>query len=136
MAMQLNEKNFSEEVLKSDVPVLVDFWAEWCMPCKMLAPVIEELSSEANGTYKVAKVNVDEAPSLAAQYEVMSIPTVLVFRNGQITNKSIGVVPKASLLELLKYNRKKREHQKRDCFSYLGQSLFRFFLSEYLLLFF
>ena len=100
--MQLNEKNFSEEVLKSDVPVLVDFWAEWCMPCKMLAPVIEELSSEANGTYKVAKVNVDEAPSLAAQYEVMSIPTVLVFRNGQITNKSIGVVPKASLLELLK----------------------------------
>ena len=102
MAMQLNEKNFSEEVLKSDVPVLVDFWAEWCMPCKMLAPVIEELSSEANGTYKVAKVNVDEAPSLAAQYEVMSIPTVLVFRNGQITNKSIGVVLKASLLELLK----------------------------------
>ena len=102
MAMQLNEKNFSEEVLKSDVPVLVDFWAEWCMPCKLLAPVIEELSSEANGTYKVAKVNVDEAPSLAAQYEVMSIPTVLVFRNGQITNKSIGVVPKASLLELLK----------------------------------
>ena len=102
MAMQLNEKNFAEEVLKSDVPVLVDFWAEWCMPCKMLAPVIEELSSEANGTYKVAKVNVDEAPSLAAQYEVMSIPTVLVFRNGQITNKSIGVVPKASLLELLK----------------------------------
>ena len=102
MAMQLNEKNFSEEVLKSDVPVLVDFWAEWCMPCRMLAPVIEELSSEANGTYKVAKVNVDEAPSLAAQYEVMSIPTVLVFRNGQITNKSIGVVPKASLLELLK----------------------------------
>ena len=102
MAMQVNEKNFSEEVLKSDVPVLVDFWAEWCMPCKMLAPVIEELSSEANGTYKVAKVNVDEAPSLAAQYEVMSIPTVLVFRNGQITNKSIGVVPKASLLELLK----------------------------------
>ena len=102
MAMQLNEKNFSEKVLKSDVPVLVDFWAEWCMPCKMLAPVIEELSSEANGTYKVAKVNVDEAPSLAAQYEVMSIPTVLVFRNGQITNKSIGVVPKASLLELLK----------------------------------
>ena len=102
MAMQLNEKNFSEEVLKSDVPVLVDFWAEWCMPCKMLAPVIEELSSEANGTYTVAKVNVDEAPSLAAQYEVMSIPTVLVFRNGQITNKSIGVVPKASLLELLK----------------------------------
>ena len=80
----------------------MDFWAEWCMPCKMLAPVIEELSSEANGTYKVAKVNVDEAPSLAAQYEVMSIPTVLVFRNGQITNKSIGVVPKASLLELLK----------------------------------
>ena len=102
MAMQLNEKNFSEEVLKSDVPVLVDFWAEWRIPCKMLAPVIEELSSEANGTYKVAKVNVDEAPSLAAQYEVMSIPTVLVFRNGQITNKSIGVVPKASLLELLK----------------------------------
>ena len=102
MAMQLKGKNFSEEVLKSDVPVLVDFWAEWCMPCKMLAPVIEELSSEANGTYKVAKVNVDEAPSLAAQYEVMSIPTVLVFRNGQITNKSIGVVPKASLLELLK----------------------------------
>ena len=100
MAMQLKEKNFSEEVLKSDVPVLVDFWAEWCMPCKMLAPVIEEIAAEADG-YKVGKVDVDQEPELAQKYRIMSIPSILVFKNGKVAASTVGVQPKAALKELL-----------------------------------
>lgn len=102
MAMEITSANFEKEVLNSPVPVLVDFWATWCMPCKMLAPVIEELSQEANGTYKVGKIDVDAAPNLAAQFGVMNIPTVMVFRNGQVVNKSVGVVPKNQLADMLK----------------------------------
>ncbi len=102
MAMEITSANFEKEVLNSPVPVLVDFWATWCMPCKMLAPVIEELSQEANGTYKVGKIDVDAAPNLAAQFGVMNIPTVMVFRNGQVVNKSVGVVPKKQLADMLK----------------------------------
>lgn len=102
MEITLNNENFEAEVLNSDVPVLVDFWAVWCMPCKMLAPVVEELANEANGSYKVGKVNVDEAPELAARFRITSIPTVVVFKNGEVYKKSIGVVPKADLEELLK----------------------------------
>lgn len=102
MEITLNNENFEAEVLNSDVPVLVDFWAVWCMPCKMLAPVVEELANEANGSYKVGKVNVDEAPELAARFRIASIPTVVVFKNGEVYKKSIGVVPKADLEELLK----------------------------------
>lgn len=102
MEITLNNENFEAEVLNSDVPVLVDFWAVWCMPCKMLAPVIEELANEANGAYKVGKVNVDEAPELAARFRIASIPTVVVFKNGEVYKKSIGVVPKTDLEELLK----------------------------------
>ena len=83
--------NFETEVLGSDVPVLVDFWATWCMPCRMLAPVIEEIASENEGKIKVGKVNVDENPDLARKYRVMSIPTVLVFKNGELTATSVGV---------------------------------------------
>ena len=102
MAMELTSKNFTEEVLNSNVPVMVDFWATWCMPCQMLAPVLEELSESANGAYKVGKVNVDAEPALAAQFGIMNIPTVLVFKNGQVAEKSVGVVPKAKLEALVK----------------------------------
>ena len=88
--------NFETEVLGSDVPVLVDFWATWCMPCRMLAPVIEEIASENEG-----KVNVDENPDLARKYRVMSIPTVLVFKNGELTATSVGVDSKENILKLL-----------------------------------
>lgn len=102
MAMEITMDNFEQEVLNSDVPVMIDFWATWCMPCKMLAPVIEELAEEANGAYKVGKIDVDRSPSLAAQFGVMSIPTVIVFKNGKAAEKSIGVVPKNQLEAMLK----------------------------------
>ena len=93
--------NFETEVLGSDVPVLVDFWATWCMPCRMLARVIEEIASENEGKIKVGKVNVDENPDLARNYRVMSIPTVLVFKNGELTATSVGVDSKENILKLL-----------------------------------
>ena len=93
--------NFEAEVLGSDVPVLVDFWATWCMPCRMLAPVIEEIASENEGKIKVGKVNVDENPDLAIKNRVMSIPTVLVFKNGELTATSVGVDSKENILKLL-----------------------------------
>lgn len=102
MAMEITMDNFEQEVLNSDVPVMIDFWATWCMPCKMLAPVIEELAEEANGAYKVGKIDVDRSPSLAAQFGVMSIPTVIVFKNGKAAEKSVGVVSKNQLEAMLK----------------------------------
>ena len=101
MANTFTTANFNEEVLQSDIPVLVDFWASWCMPCKMLTPVIEELVEEAEG-YKVGKVNVDEEPELARQYNVMSIPTVLVFKGGQVVKQSVGVQPKEALEDMVR----------------------------------
>lgn len=102
MAMEFTSANFTEEVLNSPIPVMVDFWATWCMPCKMLAPTLEELAEEANGAYKVGKVNVDAEPALATQFGIMNIPTVLVFKNGQVVEKSVGLVPKSQLADLLK----------------------------------
>ena len=102
MAMEFTSANFTEEVLNSPIPVMVDFWATWCMPCKMLAPTLEELAKEANGAYKVGKVNVDAEPALAAQFGIMNIPTVLVFKNGQVVEKSVGLVQKSQLADLLK----------------------------------
>lgn len=100
MANVFTTENFEKEVLQSDVPVLVDFWATWCMPCKMLAPVIEEIAAEADG-YKVGKVDVDQEPELAQKYRIMSIPTILVFKNGKVAASTVGVQPKAALKELL-----------------------------------
>lgn len=100
--LKITKENFESEVLRSDKPVLLDFWADWCGPCRMLAPVIAEIAEEYAGTVKVGKVNVDEQMELAMQYRVSSIPTVLLFRNGKVAGTSIGYVPKAKLLELLK----------------------------------
>lgn len=100
--LKITKENFENEVLRSEKPVLLDFWADWCGPCRMLAPVIAEIAEEYAGTVKVGKVNVDEEIELAMQYRVSSIPTVLLFRNGKVAGTSIGYVPKAELLELLK----------------------------------
>ena len=94
----LTKDNFEAEVLKSDIPVLVDFWASWCGPCRMLAPVIEDLAKELSGKAKVGKVNVDEEEQLAVQYNIMSIPTVILFKDGKVAATSTGVKNKAQLL--------------------------------------
>jgi len=96
----LTSENFEAEVIKSDIPVLVDFWAEWCAPCKMLAPTIAEIAEEYAGKIKVGKVNVDEAGDLAAAYRIVSIPTVLLFEGGEVKNKSIGFVPKSEIINM------------------------------------
>ena len=99
-ALAVNSSNFEEVVLKSDVPVIVDFWATWCGPCKMLSPIIAQLAAEADG-FKVCSVDVDEEQELAMDYQVASIPTLLVFKGGKVVNRSVGVIPKASILALL-----------------------------------
>ena len=96
----ISQEAFNREVLESDVPVLVDLWAPWCGPCKMLGPVVEEVAAESTGV-KVVKVNVDEAMDIAQQYRVVSIPTLLVFKDGQEVKRSIGVIPRAEILKLL-----------------------------------
>ena len=101
MAIHFTDENFSKEVLSSDIPVLVDFYADWCGPCKMLAPVIEALAEEYEGKVKVGKLNVDNAPDTAQNYGIMSIPTLLYFKNGEIVNKSIGVVAKSEIEQVL-----------------------------------
>lgn len=101
MEIELTLENFDSQIA-SQTPILVDFWAAWCGPCRMLAGTIEELAGESDGSYKVGKVNVDEQPELAKRYGVMSIPTLIVFKNGEIVNKSVGVKPKAAILAMLK----------------------------------
>ena len=95
----VNDASFKQEVLDESLPVLVDFWAEWCGPCRMLGPVVEELATEYQGKLKVCKVDVDHAPNTASEYGVMSIPTVAIFKNGKVVDKVVGAVPKASLVE-------------------------------------
>jgi thioredoxin 1 len=101
-ALHLDEKNFETEVLKSSLPVLVDFWAEWCGPCKMVGPIIDQLAVELAGKIKIAKVNVDESPELAGKFNVMSIPTMLIFKGGQPVDQLVGAMPKDKLLDKLK----------------------------------
>jgi thioredoxin 1 len=93
--------NFEQEVLKADIPVLVDFWAAWCGPCRMVAPVIAEIAEEKKGSVKVCKVNVDEEPELAEKYRVSGIPTIICFKNGQAVSQVVGYRPKQDILKLL-----------------------------------
>jgi len=101
MANVFTTENFKSEVLDSDVPVLVDFWAVWCGPCKMLAPTIDQLAKEFEGKAKVGKVNVDDNQQLAAQFGIMSIPTVIIFKGGKVVEQFIGVQPKGVYVDAL-----------------------------------
>ncbi len=99
--VHITEGNFEAEVLNADLPVLADFWAAWCGPCQMIAPIVEDLAQDYAGWLKVAKVDVDENPDLAARYNVMSIPTLGIFKGGQLVRRIVGYVPKAQLKQRL-----------------------------------
>lgn len=102
MGININDANFKQEVLEESLPVLVDFWAVWCGPCLRLAPTIEQIAKEYKGKLKVCKLNVDDAPKTAASYEIMSIPTLAIFKNGKVLDKFVGALPKAELENAIK----------------------------------
>jgi thioredoxin 1 len=99
--VEVTDTNFEEEVLKSDIPVLVDYWAVWCAPCKMIAPIVEEISNEKDGVVKVAKMDVDSNPATATKFGIRSIPTLMIFKNGEVVDQIIGAVPKSMIEEKL-----------------------------------
>ncbi len=99
--VELTEQDFDEKVLNSDQPALVDFWAEWCGPCHMIAPMIEEVAAEYKDKVMVGKLNVDQHPGIAARYGIRSIPSLLLFKDGQVSNQLVGAVPKAQIKEML-----------------------------------
>ncbi len=101
MEIKVTKENFESEVLQSNIPVLVDFWAEWCGPCKVLGPVISELAEEYDGKFKVGKLDVDAEPELAQQFNVMSIPTMKFFKNGQVVGEIVGAAPKPTIVQEL-----------------------------------
>lgn len=101
MALEITDSNFEDVVLKSTKPVLVDFWAEWCGPCRMVGPVVEEISKEYEGKAVVGKLNVDSNPNISMKYGIRSIPTILFIKNGQVVDKQVGAAPKAALTEKL-----------------------------------
>ena len=100
--ISLNEKNFEEEVIKSEKPVLIDFWASWCGPCRMMSPVVDQIAEEMQDEVKVCKINIDEEENLAVKYNVMSIPTFIVFKNGKEAGRSVGVQDKEEIKAMLK----------------------------------
>jgi len=101
MTINVTDANFEQEVLRSDIPVLVDFWAEWCMPCKMVAPAVNEISSENSGKLKVCKLNIDEGQRTASGYGVMSIPTLALFKKGKLVDKVVGALPKVEIMNMV-----------------------------------
>lgn len=101
-AVKITDENFEDEVTKSNIPVLVDFWAAWCGPCKMIAPVVEELAKEYSGRIKIAKMNVDENMETPNNFSVRSIPTLILFKDGNELDRMVGVVPKSTLEEMIK----------------------------------
>jgi thioredoxin 1 len=101
MAIEVTDASFDKEVLQSNVPVIVDFWAEWCGPCRMVAPIVKEISGEFEGRAKVAKMDVDSNPEIPVKYGIRNIPTILFFKNGQIVDKQVGAVPKNVLVSKL-----------------------------------
>ena len=100
-ASQVTDSTFKQEVLENETPVLVDFWAPWCGPCRMFAPVVDEISEQYDGQVKVVKVNTDENPSVASQYGIRSIPTLMIFKGGQRVDMVVGAVPKTTLANTL-----------------------------------
>ena len=102
MEVEVNDANFKTEVLESELPVLVDFWAGWCQPCRMVAPLVEEIAREYEGELKVCKINIDEASATASEYGIMSIPTLVIFKGGQAVDKIVGAVPKNAIEEKVK----------------------------------
>jgi thioredoxin 1 len=101
MASMVNSQSFEAEVLQADLPVLVDFWAPWCGPCKALNPILEKVEAEVAGRVKIVKVNIDESPDISTRYSIMSIPTLLVFKNGEVVNQLVGLVQKDKIMEKL-----------------------------------
>jgi thioredoxin len=102
MEIIVNDANFEVEVLKSELPVLIDFWAPWCGPCHMVSPIVEEMANEYAGKLKVCKINVDEAPGVSRQYAIRAIPTLMVFKDGEMVDQQVGVVPKGVLEDKVK----------------------------------
>lgn len=98
-SIAVNDSQFDSEVLKSDIPVVVDFWAEWCGPCKVLSPIVDELATELSGKVKIVKVNIDQAPEAPTKYGVRGIPTLMIFKNGQVVDSRVGGMPKSQLSE-------------------------------------
>jgi thioredoxin 1 len=99
--VKVTDESFDQDVLKSDTPVLVDFWAEWCGPCKQIAPALEQIAEELNGQVTVAKLNIEESPTTPSRYGVRGIPTMMLFRGGQMASMKVGAMPKAKILEWL-----------------------------------